>query len=156
MFCIDKWIWLCCTFHLSSLLVHILEFLLDDISDWHSRRYCCFLYFLDTTARVLNASLCPFPSVTIGLAGDGFCSLYIKSYAAWKVASMEDICGILNFFWKILLCLIFYLLLSWGYMPCDTCSVPFLVLCTSRLICVFPWCTLIWPIMKYFSCTRWG
>ena len=27
--------------------------------------------FLNISARVLNSSLCPFPSLTIGLAGDG-------------------------------------------------------------------------------------
>ena len=35
---------------------------------------------------------------------------------------------------KILLCLIFSLLLSWGCMPCDTFSVPLLVLCKNRLL----------------------
>ena len=40
-------------------------------------------------------------------------------------------------FWeKILLCLIFVLLLSWGCMLCDTCSVPFMVLCTGCIIYV--------------------
>ena len=30
--------------------------------------------FLNISARVLDAPLCPFTSLTIGLAGDGFCS----------------------------------------------------------------------------------
>ena len=42
-------------------------------------------------------------------------------------------------FWgKILLCLIFVLILSWGYMLCDTCSVPFMVLCTRHILHVAP------------------
>ena len=37
-----------------------------------------------------------------------------------------------------LLCLIFVLLLSWGSMLCDTCSVPLMVLCTSHMLHVAP------------------
>ena len=32
------------------------------------------LAFLNISYRVMNESLCPFPSFTSGLAGDGFCS----------------------------------------------------------------------------------
>ena len=39
---------------------------------------------------------------------------------------------------KILMCLILSPLLSWGCMPYDTCSVPFMVLCTIRLLHVAP------------------
>ena len=47
----------------------------------------------------------------------------------WKTSVTSEM------FWGgILLCLIFVLLLSWGFMFCDTCSVSFLVLCTSRLL----------------------
>ena len=42
------------------------------------------------------------------------------------------------FLGDILLCLIFVLLLSWGCMLCDTCSVPFMVLCTSLIFHVAP------------------
>ena len=38
----------------------------------------------------------------------------------------------------MLLRMIFSMLLSWGCMPCDTCSFPLLVLCTIYLIHVVP------------------
>ena len=51
----------------------------------------------------------------------------------WKTSVAYEI------FWgKMLLCLIFVLLLSWGCMLCDTYSVPLLVLCTSHLLHVAP------------------
>ena len=51
----------------------------------------------------------------------------------WKISVAYEM------FWKkIILCLIFVLLLSWGCMICDTCSVPLLVMCTSHLIHVAP------------------
>ena len=40
MFCIVDWIWLRCHFHLGSFLVHLLEFLLAYLPDWHTQRYC--------------------------------------------------------------------------------------------------------------------
>ena len=44
-----------------------------------------------------------------------------------------------HIFWeKTLLCLIFSLLLSWGFMLCDICSAPLMVLYTSRLLHVAP------------------
>ena len=51
----------------------------------------------------------------------------------WKTSMAYEL------FWgKILLCLILFPLLSWGFMFCDTCSVPLLVLCTSHILHVAP------------------
>ena len=51
----------------------------------------------------------------------------------WKISVTYEI------FWEFLiLCLILILLLSWGCMLCDTCSVTLLVLCNSRLLHVAP------------------
>ena len=47
--CIGEWVWLQCTFHLGSFLVHFLDFLLAYLPDWHPRRYCwgvCFSRYL--------------------------------------------------------------------------------------------------------------
>ena len=49
---------------------------------------------------------------------------------------------------KILLCLIFSPLLSWGCINCDTCSVPFLVLFTNRLLHVV---TMIHGHLAYYE-----
>ena len=54
--------------------------------------------FLNISARVLNASVCTFPILNSGLAGAGFCIEQIKPCAALNVASVEDICGMLNCF----------------------------------------------------------
>ena len=51
----------------------------------------------------------------------------------WKTSVAYEIFG-----WGVLLCLIFILLLSWGCMLCDTCSVPFLVLCTIHPLHLAP------------------
>ena len=59
-------------------------------------------------------------------------------YAAQIVASVEDICGMLNCFGKNLLCLILSPLFPWGCMPYVIFSVIFLVLCTSHIIHVVP------------------
>ena len=93
---------------------------------------------LNISTRVLNASLCTLTSVNRWLDVARLCRAYIKSYAAWKVASTEDICGMLNLFWETLLCLILSTLLSWGCMPCEICSVPLMVLFTSHLLHVVP------------------
>ena len=53
---------------------------------------------MNISARDINASLCPFSSLTSGIAGAGFCSAQIKFYVALNVASLEDICGMLNCF----------------------------------------------------------
>ena len=55
-----------------------------------------------------------------------------------NVESVEDICGMLNCFGKTLLCWILSPLLSWKCMPYGVYSVPFLVLCTIRLLHVVP------------------
>ena len=47
---------------------------------------------------------------------------------------MDDICGMLNYFGKNLLCLILFPLLFWGCIPYGICSGTFLVLCTIRLL----------------------
>ena len=51
--------------------------------------------FTNISARDLNDSLCEFTIMTSMLAGSGFCSAWIKYYAAWIVASVEDI------FWHV-------------------------------------------------------
>ena len=38
--------------------------------------------FLNISARVLNAYLCPFPNFTKGIAGAGLCGAYIRYCAA--------------------------------------------------------------------------
>ena len=53
--------------------------------------------FLNISAGVLNVSVCPFPSLTSGISGDGFCSALIEYRLAWNVAYVEDICGMLIF-----------------------------------------------------------
>ena len=51
----------------------------------------------------------------------------------WKTSVVYEI------FWRgDLLCLIFILLLYLGFIVFDTCSVPFLVLCTSHILHVAP------------------
>ena len=96
--CIGGWLSLGCTFHLVSFLVHLLEFLLYYLPDWHPQRYFWGFDLLNIYSRFLNVSFCPFPILIRGIPGAGLCSAYIKSCAAWKVAYMEDICGILNLF----------------------------------------------------------
>ena len=59
---------------------------------------------MNISSRVIPSSLCPPPSFTIGIYGAGFDSAYIKSCAARIFASMEDICGMLNFFWERFYC----------------------------------------------------
>ena len=76
--------------------------------------------------------------VSWGLSGVLLCSAYIRSCTAWYVASIKDICGILNLLGRILLCLILFPLLPWGFMLYETCSDPFLVLCISRLLHLDP------------------
>ena len=58
------------------------------------------LVFLNISTRDLNASLCAFPIFTSDFPGDGLCGANIKSYETQTVASMEDICGMLDFFGK--------------------------------------------------------
>ena len=58
------------------------------------------LVFLNISTRDLNASLCAFPILTSDFPGDGLCGANIKSYETQTVASMEDICGMLNCFGK--------------------------------------------------------
>ena len=55
---------------------------------------------MNISARILNASMFPCPSLTSGIAGAVLCSAYIKHCAACHVASMEDICGIFFCFGK--------------------------------------------------------
>ena len=51
----------------------------------------------------------------------------LKTYVAYEM------------FWgEVILCLIFVLILSWGCIICDTCSVPFMVLYSSHIIHVAP------------------
>ena len=46
------------------------------------------VYFLNISARDISASLCAFPSLTIGLAGAGLYSAEIKSCAACVIRPM--------------------------------------------------------------------
>ena len=90
------WFWLGCTFHLGYFLVHLFDFSWTTYLTGTLGGTSGGLEFLNIFARVPNASLCPFPSLTSGLAGDIFWSAQIKSCAAWKVASMEEKFGMLN------------------------------------------------------------
>ena len=78
--------------------------------------------------------LCVFPSVTSGLEGAGFFSVWIKSCASWMAGSIDDIFGVLHVLRGDLLCLRSILLLFCGCMPYSIFSSPCLVRCTSRVL----------------------
>ena len=51
----------------------------------------------------------------------------------WKTSVVYE-----TFWAGVILCLVFFLLLSWGCILCDTCSVPFLVLFYIHILHVAP------------------
>ena len=126
-----------CIFHLGFFLVHLLEFFLVCPPNWHPRRYWCRYWF--SPISLLGISMIPCVNFLVWILGlvvmysvvhkfhplrHEFVHLWRKCLVCWIV-------------WrKNLLCLIFIPLLFWRCMLSGICSVPLLVLCTSRILLV--------------------
>ena len=74
----------------------MLVFIRACLLDWHPQRLCWGGYFSKSSDKDFNAYLCPFASVSSGTEDAEFYSARIKYCAAWMIAPVDYIFGMLN------------------------------------------------------------